>query len=181
MDATYKTTKYSMPLFFVCVKTNVCYSVVAEFIIQSETSEDIYEALSVLKTWNPNWNPKFYLLDYPDAEIAAVNKLLPATAVYLCEFHREQAWERWVKERRHGLSELDGATLLDLLRDCANSPPNLNLQDKPTDHYYQHALTQLKSSDVWKDNDNVQQWLSSTWLCSPTVRQKLYYVHLCTI
>ena len=45
MDATYKTTKYySMPLFFVCVKTDVCYLVVAEFIIQSETSEDIYEA-----------------------------------------------------------------------------------------------------------------------------------------
>ena len=36
MDATYKTTKYSIPLFFVCVKTNVSYSVVAEFIIQSE-------------------------------------------------------------------------------------------------------------------------------------------------
>lgn len=38
MDATYKTTKYSIPLFFVCVKTNVSYSVVAEFIIQSETA-----------------------------------------------------------------------------------------------------------------------------------------------
>ena len=86
MDATYKTAKYSMPLFFVCVKTNVCFSVVAEFIIQSETSEDIYEALSVVKTWNPNWNPKFYLLDYSDPEIAAVNKLFPATEVYLCEF-----------------------------------------------------------------------------------------------
>ena len=49
MDATYKTIKYSMPLFFVCVKTNVSYSVVAEFIIQSETSDDIFEALSVLK------------------------------------------------------------------------------------------------------------------------------------
>ena len=65
-----------------------------------------------MKTWNPNLNPKFYLLDYSDAEIAAVNKLFPATEVYLCEFHREQAWERWAKERRHGLSELDGATLL---------------------------------------------------------------------
>ena len=49
MDATYKTTKYSLPLFFVRVKTNVSYSVVAEFIIQSETSDDIFEALSVLK------------------------------------------------------------------------------------------------------------------------------------
>jgi hypothetical protein len=108
MDATYKTTKYSMPLFFVCVKTNVSYSVVAEFIIQSETSEDIFEALSVLKTWNPDWNPNFYLLDYSDAEIAAVKKIFPTTTVYLCEFHREQAWERWVKEKRHGLSDTDG-------------------------------------------------------------------------
>ena len=49
MDATYKTTKYSIPLFFVCVKTNVSYSVVAEFIIQSEMKDDIFEALSVLK------------------------------------------------------------------------------------------------------------------------------------
>ncbi len=33
MDATYKTTKYSIPLFFVYVKTNVSYTVVAEFIM----------------------------------------------------------------------------------------------------------------------------------------------------
>ena len=94
MDATYKTTKYSIPLFFVCVKTNVSYSVVAEFIIQSETAECIYEALSILKSWNPKWEPQFYITDYSDVEIAAVNKLFPKTQVYLCEFHREQAWER---------------------------------------------------------------------------------------
>ena len=28
MDATYKTTKYSLPMFFVCCKTNTGYSVV---------------------------------------------------------------------------------------------------------------------------------------------------------
>lgn len=143
MDATYKTTKYSMPLFFICVKTNVSYTVVAEFISQYETSEHIYEALSILKTWNPEWNPEFFLTDYSDAEIAAVNKLFPATQMYLCEFHREQAWERWVKERKHGLSEMQGATLLDLLRDCANAPPNRDLQDEPSDYYYQSALTTL--------------------------------------
>ena len=50
IDATYKSTKYSIPLFFLCVKTNVSYTVVAEFIIQSETSEHILEALSMLKS-----------------------------------------------------------------------------------------------------------------------------------
>ena len=35
------------------MKTNVSYTVVAEFIIQSETNEHTLEALSMLKSWNP--------------------------------------------------------------------------------------------------------------------------------
>ena len=35
IDATYKTTKYMTLLCFLCVKTNVGYSVVAEFVVQS--------------------------------------------------------------------------------------------------------------------------------------------------
>ena len=75
-----------------------------------------------------------------------------------------------MKEKRHGLSDMDCATLLDMLRDCANSPPNRDLLDMPADYYYQQALALLKSSNVWKDNANVQQWLSNNWLCSPNVR-----------
>ena len=53
IDATYKTTRYELALFFICVKTNVGYSVVAEFVGQSETSNNINEALTKLKEWNP--------------------------------------------------------------------------------------------------------------------------------
>ncbi len=42
MDATYKTTKYELPMFFVTVKTNVGYTPVADFVIQSETSDHNY-------------------------------------------------------------------------------------------------------------------------------------------
>jgi hypothetical protein len=174
MDATYKTTKYSIPLFFVCVKTNVSYSVVAEFIIQSETAEFIHEALSILKAWNPTWEPQFYLTDYSDAEIAAITKAFPNTQVYLCEFHREQAWERWVKERKHGLSDTQAATLLDLLRDCANAPPNYDLPNKPPDHHFQHAVHQLKTADVWLKNRDVQQWLQNKWLSCPKMWARAY-------
>ena len=58
-DATYKTTKYEIALFFVTVKTNVGYSVVADFVVQSESKENISEALNLLLSWNPNWNPPF--------------------------------------------------------------------------------------------------------------------------
>lgn len=50
LDATHKTTKYSLPLFFVVVKTNVDYQIVGSFVVQSEMSEAISEVLSVLKS-----------------------------------------------------------------------------------------------------------------------------------
>ena len=49
LDATYKTSKYALPLFFVCVKTNVGYEVVASFVLQNERQKDIEEALNLLK------------------------------------------------------------------------------------------------------------------------------------
>ena len=49
MDATYKTTQYELALFFLTVRTNVGYSVVAEFVIQHEKTEDIAEALKFIK------------------------------------------------------------------------------------------------------------------------------------
>ena len=70
IDATYKTTQYELALFFICVRTNVGYSVVAEFILQSETAESILEALEILKVWNPTWNSCYFMSDYSEAELA---------------------------------------------------------------------------------------------------------------
>ena len=92
IDATYKTTKYELALFFVCVQTNVGYSVVAEFTVQSETTENIQEALQLLKDWNPKWNPKYFMSDYSEAELSAIEAVFPQAKTYLCDFHREQAW-----------------------------------------------------------------------------------------
>ena len=68
IDATYKTTRYDLALFFICVRTNVGYMVIAEFIVQSETSELISEALNILKSWNPGWHPTYFMSDYSEAE-----------------------------------------------------------------------------------------------------------------
>lgn len=174
MDATYKTTKYSIPLFFLCVKTNVNYTVIAEFVIQSESADKIFEALSVIKTWVPNWDPKYFITDYSDAEMGAIKKLFPNTQLYLCEFHREQAWERWVKDRKHGLSESQASLLLDLLRDCANAPVNTQFKDEPLDHLYKLAHEQLIQSDVYKENKQVQQWLTTMWFSCPNLWARAY-------
>lgn len=169
MDATYKTTRYDLPLFFISVRTNSGYCVVAEFIAQSESATHIEEALQILISWNPNWKPKFFMTDYSEAEIAALETCFPDVTVYLCDFHREQAWERWTRDSKHGLSAVDAECLLDQLRACAWAPSSTPDENLPPGHHYQQAVDVLKSSNLWKNNKQVSEWLTSTWLTMPEV------------
>ena len=167
IDATYKTTKYDLPLFFLCVRTNSKYMIVAEFIVQSESADSILESLNIIRQWNPAWNPNFFMCDYSDAEIAAIEQAFPGIVVYLCDFHREQAWTRWVHDRKHGLSASDGEALLSMLRACAWASPGEDGKDR--DYYYQQYLNTLVNSQVWKQNPQVAQWLNGVWLKCPQV------------
>ena len=170
IDATYKTTLYDVPLFFVTVRTNVGYTVAAEFIVQSETSEDIEEALGILKEWNPEWKPSFFMCDYSEAEIGALESAFPASTVYICDFHREQSWGRWVKDHKHGLTSDEGDELLDLLRSCAWAPPCFTTTEQQSeDHFYLEAVERLKASQVWLQHEMVQTWLNNYWLSIPKV------------
>lgn len=49
LDATYRTTKYSLPLYFLVVQTNVNYQVAAVIVCQEETIEMIKEASLIIK------------------------------------------------------------------------------------------------------------------------------------
>ena len=91
----------------------------------------------------------------------------------MCEFHREQAWERWVKDRKHGLTSDQASVVLDKLRDCANVPPNCSDTDKPVDCHYLNAVEKLKETEVWKSSYDVQQWLNNNWLSCPKVRSNM--------
>ena len=100
IDSTYKTRKYALPLFLVVVRTNVSYVPVAEFIVESESINNITEALMILKQWNEEWNlePQAFMLDYSDFEYQALNREFPSAKKYLCIFHIEQAWPRWTRK-----------------------------------------------------------------------------------
>ena len=174
IDATYKTTKYDLALFFLCVRTNVNYVVVAEFIVQSESANEIADALNIIKQWNPKWSPPFFMSDYSEAEQLAITQAFPQCTVYLCDFHREQAWERWVRDHHHRLSKDEGDELLQLLRECAHAPAPRPQEKLPQDHYFNLALNNLKSSPIWLNNEHVRTWLNNYWLSISTVS-----VHTC--
>ena len=75
LDATYKTSRYSVPLFFLVTKTNVDYQIVGSFAIQYETTTSITEALNVIKSWNESWNPKIFMVDNCSEEINAIENI----------------------------------------------------------------------------------------------------------
>ena len=75
LDATYKTTKYSIPLFFVAVTTYVKYMVVGSFAIQEETIEAIAEAMGILRSWYESWNPVCFMVDNCIEEIHCLEHL----------------------------------------------------------------------------------------------------------
>lgn len=64
MDTTHKTMKYAIPLFFLCVHTNVGFKVVAEFLSQNKDKGHIGEALNIIKGRNLTWRPKCFMVDY---------------------------------------------------------------------------------------------------------------------
>ena len=83
LDATYKTTKYSIPLFFVAVKTKVKCMAVGSFAIQEETTEAITEAIDMLRSWNELWNSVCFMVDNCIEEIHCLEHLFPSNHILI--------------------------------------------------------------------------------------------------
>ena len=75
LDATYKITRYDLPLFFLVVKTNINYAVVGFFVIQNETTIVITESLQRFLKWNPGWKPSFVMTDFCREDVMTIEFL----------------------------------------------------------------------------------------------------------
>ncbi|XP_013420696.1 uncharacterized protein LOC106181007 isoform X2 [Lingula anatina] len=164
MDATYRTSRYAMPLFFICVKTNVNFTVVASFLVETENQESIMEALAIIKKYSPEWDPEHMMVDYSMSEINALEASFPETKILLCDFHREKSWKEWVSKIQNGVSGCQ-EECLGILRALAHSPT-------VTD--YKETLAHFKSSDLWKDNPKFRTYFSNHWECRAEKWVKAY-------
>jgi len=61
------------------VPTNVGYTVVASFLLTDEQSSSIEMGLRTIAEWCPLWKPKFFMSDYSEAQIAAIESVFPGT------------------------------------------------------------------------------------------------------
>jgi len=89
--------------------------------------------------------------DYSEAEMSAIQNAFPDTKMYLCDFHREQCWERWIKCHKNGVNSDDQSSLLEMLCSCAWEPPS-----DPIDAGYQQVVEKLKKSHIWKNNESLR-------------------------
>ncbi|XP_062587621.1 uncharacterized protein LOC134249268 [Saccostrea cucullata] len=163
LDATYRTTKYALPLFFLAVKTNVGFSVVAEFVVQNETKDLIVQGLQTVQNWvntapdKPEgweWKPKFFMTDFCEREIVAIEETFSDSFVFLCDFHREQSWTRWVSKTDNGVVG-SKEKVLSMLRRCAHSC---------SEEQFENALASLTNSVEWTGNARFRNWFNKTWL-----------------
>ena len=79
LDATYKTSRLNLPLFFMVVKTNVGYMCVCSFITQHEDAQSIAEALHMIKEViaKDGHTFKAFMVDKSQAEMKALQLVFP--------------------------------------------------------------------------------------------------------
>ena len=67
--------------------------------------------LSVAKMWNPGVAPKYAFVDFDERERSSLEIVYPNIQVYLCDFHREQEWNRWVNKVDNGVERSSESAL----------------------------------------------------------------------
>ena len=107
MDATYRTCRLMLPLFFLTMKTNVNYSPVTSFIVQNEDAKSISKALYRIKQYIgiDGIDIKNFMINCSPTEMQSIREVFPDCGLYLCDFHRNQCWGRWFQTTRHGVSQ----------------------------------------------------------------------------
>ena len=168
LDAMYKTTMYNLAPFL------SQFERIQGTLLQQNSSFTLKQMNRSKKLWT-SWNSGIHFghlytlcVIIQKLKILAIETAFPCATVYLCDFHREQCWERWVKNHKHGLTDNEASELLDLLRDCAWAPPCRD-NGKQQDYHYQQAVERLKASPVWNTHEQVQMWLTTGWLSIPKV------------
>lgn len=86
LDATYRTSQYALPVFFLVVPTNVKYMVVATFITESEDTASIAAALRIIREWNPNWKPRHFMTDFSESEISAIESTFKGISLIYIDY-----------------------------------------------------------------------------------------------
>ncbi|CAN7994988.1 unnamed protein product, partial [Ixodes hexagonus] len=162
LDMANKSNELSLPVFFVSVGAPRELMTVGVFVLESETTECIIEALRVFCRWCPSFEPSRWTVDHHQAEIGALRSVFPESKVVMCDFRRDQSWDRWTRKFKNEVQ--DRKLVISLLRNIADSTSEQDLTE---------ALSNLRSSEVWK-NEKLRTYVETQWLPIKETWAKVY-------
>ena len=119
--------------------------------MQEETEPMITKALLILKSWSPDVNPKYAMVDFDKKEISALENVFPGILVFLCDFHREKSLTRWTSKADHGVS-IYADEVKCRLRRIAHAVNKEELRSAREAFYNWEKYT-----------ERLKNWLSKTW------------------
>uniref|UniRef100_A0AAX7VUA0 ZSWIM1/3 RNaseH-like domain-containing protein n=1 Tax=Astatotilapia calliptera TaxID=8154 RepID=A0AAX7VUA0_ASTCA len=107
VDTTHCVNQYSFPLFTLVVRDDHGHGVpVAYAIVSNESQKTLETVLGIVCEHFPT-SPRAFMVDKDFAEINALQKVFPESAILLCWYHVLQAVNRWLSKSEsgvHGLS-----------------------------------------------------------------------------
>ena len=95
------------------------------------------------------------MVDYSTAEVNAIESVFQDVAVYICHFHREQAWQRWVKACKNGLTMAEQKMFLEFMQAIAHAT---------SENGYRKGVENLRKSNLYVEKPKVQDYREKVWL-----------------
>ena len=119
---------------------------------QHEDEISISEALGILREWNPDWSPKYFMVDFSVAEIGAIETCFPGVVAYICDFHRQQAIQHWVTAAKNWLDLNEQEFLQKSMTRIGRAATEVQYEDK---------LSKLCQSMVYKKKGECELYVLS--------------------
>ncbi|CAB1318900.1 unnamed protein product [Coregonus sp. 'balchen'] len=154
LDAAYKRTRFPLPLFFLCVRTNVSVAPVGLFVVQSRSAEALGEALGVFRQWNRGWSPAYILTEHCPVEMKAVEAAFTGAQAVFSDHLRERTWTKWLSNRSRAITNQEG--IFDMMKAIAGAL---------TREQHQGAVERLQQSPIWLEKRQLfKNWFTNKWL-----------------
>lgn len=154
LDAAYKRTRFPLPLFFLCVRTNVSVVPVGLFVVQSRNAEALGEALGVFRQWHRGWSPAYILTEHCPVEMKAVEAAFTGAQAVFSDHLRERTWTKWLSNRSRAITNQEG--IFDMMKAIAGSL---------TRKQHQEAVELLQQSPIWLEKRQLfKNWFTNKWL-----------------
>ena len=161
-----ESAAFGIPVFFVSVKTNCVYHVVAFFLLRVNDVESITEGLAMVASWSPDVEPRFVMCDGDSKHFAAVEATWPSAHLLLCDFCREQEWGEWLDKDENGLHQCKQVVLTHLRQ----------IADAGSKEELAAAQHRLVYDSTYMDSLPLQMYFSEHYL-SVIERWVQYYRH----